>query len=82
MGKEKAIEIRANNRPKITLHIAPDDANFPKSYKYKRTEWVADKDAIFSAYEQGEDLSKIASVEVGFQVRFKNAPKKRSQKKK
>jgi hypothetical protein len=82
MGKEKAIEIRANSRPKITLHLSPDDPHFPKQYKHKRTEWIADLDAIFSAYEKGEDLSKIASVETGSQVRFKNAPKRRSQEKK
>jgi hypothetical protein len=75
MGKDKAIEIRANSRPKITLHLSPDDPHFPKQYKHKRTEWVADLDAILSAYEKGEDLSKIASVETSSQVRFKNAPK-------
>jgi Siphovirus Gp157 len=78
VGKNKAIEIRENNRPKITLQLSPDDANFPKQYKHKRTEWIADKDAIKEAYNQGEDISKFASVEVGSQVRFKNAPKRRS----
>jgi hypothetical protein len=79
MGKEKAIEIRPNSRPKITLQISPEDSLFPKQYKYKRTEWIADKDAIAEAYDRGEDLSDIASIEVDSQVRFKNAPKKRSQ---
>jgi hypothetical protein len=79
MGKDKAIEIRANSRPKITLHLSPDDPNFPKQYKHKRTFWVADFDAIVEAYDRGEDLSKIASAETGFQLRFKNAPKRRSQ---
>jgi hypothetical protein len=77
IGKEKAVEIRANSRPKITVHLSPDDPNFPKQYKYKRTEWIADKEAILSAHEKGEDLNNIASVEIGSQVRFKNAPKKR-----
>jgi hypothetical protein len=78
IGKEKAIEIRPNSRPKITLQVSPEAPSFPKRYKYKRTEWIADKDAIIEAYDRGEDLNHIASIEVGSQVRFKNAPKKRS----
>jgi hypothetical protein len=77
LGKTKAIEIRQNSRPKVTLNLPPCDRDFPTRFRYQRTEWLADKDAIVAAYEAGEDLSAIATVEIGYQVRFKNAPKRR-----
>jgi hypothetical protein len=77
LGKTKAIEIRQNSRPKVTLNLPPCDRDFPIRFRYQRTEWLADKDAIVAAYEAGEDISAIANVEIGYQVRFKNAPKYR-----
>jgi hypothetical protein len=136
LGKTKAIEIRQNSRPKVTLNLPPSDRDFPEGkvrqnwttfsspgfgianfsflagktsyllitklglltikmlvlprlsnfvqfhwtptrFRYQRTEWLADKDAILAAHEAGEDLSAIATVEIGYQVRFKNAPKRR-----
>jgi hypothetical protein len=77
LGKTKAIEIRQNSRPKVTLNLPPSDRDFPTRFRYQRTEWLADKDAIVAAHETGEDLSAIATVEIGYQVRFKNAPKHR-----
>lgn len=77
LGKTKAIEIRQNSRPKVTLNLLPSDRDFPTRFRYQRTEWLADKDAIVAAHEAGEDLSAIATVETGYQVRFKNAPKHR-----
>jgi hypothetical protein len=77
LGKTKAIEIRQNSRPKVTLNLPPSDRDFPTRFRYQRTEWLADKDAILAAHEAGEDLNAIATVEIGYQVRFKNAPKRR-----
>jgi hypothetical protein len=81
LGKTKAIEIRQNSRPRVTLNLPPSDRDFPTRFRYQRTEWLADKDAIVAAYEAGEDLSAIATVEIGYQVRFKNAPKHRKKSK-
>jgi hypothetical protein len=71
MGKNKAIEIRANSKPAIEVLGNLED--LPP--EYRKAKWIADKEAIASDHESGVDVSGFATVNFGKQVRFKNAPR-------
>ncbi|HAX88331.1 MAG TPA: hypothetical protein DCY91_19195 [Cyanobacteria bacterium UBA11370] len=75
VGKTRAIEIRDNSRPKITLKLSPDDPLFPDQFKESRTRTVALTDEIVAAHTAGQNVSAIADVTFGKQVRFKLRPK-------
>lgn len=76
MGKNKAIEIRANPKPAIEVLGNPEDL----PTQYRKAKWAADKEAISQDYESGVDVSDYATVSFGKQVRFKNAPRTRREK--
>jgi hypothetical protein len=81
MGKNKAIEIRPNNKPSINLLGRADDPLLPAHFKIQETKWVANREAIATAHQSGEDVSGWATVTWGKQVRFKNAPRHRRSRK-
>ncbi|HAG82051.1 MAG TPA: hypothetical protein DCL61_13000, partial [Cyanobacteria bacterium UBA12227] len=62
VGKTRAIEIRDNSRPKITLKLSPDDPLFPDQFKESRTRTVALTDEIVAAHTAGQNVSAIADV--------------------
>jgi Siphovirus Gp157 len=69
VGKDRVIEIR-DNPPKVAdLLIEVDDADFPD--EFKSIEYKPNNKAILSAYKAGCDISHIAQITVGKQVRFK-----------
>lgn len=76
VGKTRTIEIRDNSRPKVTLKLSPDNPLFPDQFKATRTRTVALTDEIAAAYAAGVDVSAIADVTLGKQVRFKLRPKR------
>lgn len=68
-GKEREIEIR-NNPPKVAnLILEVEDEDFPDEFRIIKYE--ANNKAILDAYKSGKDVSKIAEVTIGRQVRFK-----------
>jgi Siphovirus Gp157 len=69
VGKDRVIEIR-DNPPKVAdLLIEVDDADFPD--EFKSIEYKPNNKAILEAYKAGCDISHIAQITVGKQVRFK-----------
>ncbi|WP_245927762.1 siphovirus Gp157 family protein [Aphanothece hegewaldii] len=76
-GKDKAIEIRLNSKP--TIEVLGNPENLPK--QYRTAKWVADKEAIAADHIAGVDVSGFANVSFGKQVRFKNAPRNKKEKK-
>jgi hypothetical protein len=76
VGKIRVIEIRNNSRPKVTLKLPPDDPLFPERFRETRTRTVALTEEIAAAHSSGQDVSAIADVTIGKQVRFKLRPKR------
>ena len=69
IGKEREIEIR-DNPPKVAnLVVEVDDEDFPD--EFRTIKYQANNKAILDAYKSGKDVSKIALVTIGKQVRFK-----------
>ncbi|MEA5512254.1 siphovirus Gp157 family protein [Crocosphaera sp. UHCC 0190] len=80
LGKNKAIEIRANSKPSVEVLCAADDPGFPEKFRSSQITYKPDKEAIVQAHESGQDVSGFATVTWGKQVRFKNAPRRKRQK--
>ncbi|NEU71830.1 hypothetical protein PI95_004370 [Hassallia byssoidea VB512170] len=69
IGREREIEIR-HNPPKVAnLLVEVDDEDFPS--EFRTIKYQANNKAILEAYKSGKDVSNIASVTIGKQVRFK-----------
>jgi hypothetical protein len=69
IGKERVIEIR-DNPPKVAnLLLEVDDEDFPN--KFRTIKYQANNKAILEAYKSGQDISNVAEVTIGKQVRFK-----------
>ena len=69
IGKEREIEIR-DNPPKVAnLVVEVDDEDFPD--EFRTIKYQANNKAILDVYKSGKDVSKIALVTIGKQVRFK-----------
>ncbi len=69
IGKEREIEIR-DNPPKVAnLVVEVDDEDFPD--EFRTIKYQANNKAILDAYKSGKDVSQIALVTIGKQVRFK-----------
>lgn len=78
VGKEREIEIR-DNPPKVAgLLVEVNDEDFPS--EFRSIQYKADNKAILDAYKAGKDVSNIAEITVGKQVRFKVKSTKRSKK--
>ncbi|MUG95125.1 hypothetical protein F7734_23285 [Scytonema sp. UIC 10036] len=78
IGKEREIEIR-DNPPKVAaLLVEVNDEDFPS--EFRSIHYKADNKAILEAYKAGKDVSNIAEITVGKQVRFKVKSTKRSKK--
>ncbi|KYC34600.1 hypothetical protein WA1_51375 [Scytonema hofmannii PCC 7110] len=78
VGKEREIEIR-DNPPKVAgLLVEVNDEDFPS--EFRSIQYKADNKAILEAYKAGKDVSNIAEITVGKQVRFKVKSTKRSKK--
>ncbi|WP_017314075.1 siphovirus Gp157 family protein [Mastigocladopsis repens] len=69
IGKERVIEIR-DNPPKVAnLLLEVDDEDFPD--EFRTIKYQANNKAILEAYKSGQDISHVAEVTIGKQVRFK-----------
>ncbi len=69
IGKEREIEIR-DNPPKVAnLVVEVDDEDFPD--EFRTIKYQANNKAILDAYKTGKDVSNVAEVTIGKQVRFK-----------
>ncbi|MBD2432380.1 MULTISPECIES: siphovirus Gp157 family protein [Fischerella] len=80
IGKERVIEIR-DNPPKVAnLLVEVDDEDFPAEFRVIK--YQANNKAILEAYKSGQDISDIAEITIGKQVRFKvqSATKGRNKK--
>lgn len=80
IGKERVIEIR-DNPPKVAnLLVEVDDRDFPDEFRVIK--YQANNKAIIEAYKSGQDISDIAEITIGKQVRFKvqSATKGRNKK--
>lgn len=80
IGKERVIEIR-DNPPKVAnLLVEVDDEDFPDEFRVIK--YQANNKAILEAYKSGKDISDIAEITIGKQVRFKvqSATKGRNKK--
>jgi hypothetical protein len=78
VGKEREIEIR-DNPPKVAaLLVEVNDEDFPS--EFRSIQYKADNKAILEAYKAGKDVTNIAEITVGKQVRFKMKSTKRSKK--
>ncbi|RAM50982.1 MAG: hypothetical protein C6Y22_14100 [Hapalosiphonaceae cyanobacterium JJU2] len=68
IGKTREIEIR-DNPPKVAkLLIEVDDEDFPSEFRIIK--YQANNQAILDAYKTGKDVSNIAEITIGKQVRF------------
>ncbi|WP_026736171.1 siphovirus Gp157 family protein [Fischerella sp. PCC 9605] len=68
IGKTREIEIR-DNPPKVAkLLIEVDDEDFPS--EFRNIKYLANNQAILDAYKTGKDVSNIAEITIGKQVRF------------
>jgi hypothetical protein len=80
IGKERVIEIR-DNPPKVAnLLVEVDDRDFPDEFRVIK--YQANNKAILEAYKSGKDISDVAEITIGKQVRFKvqSATKGRNKK--
>ncbi len=80
IGKERVIEIR-DNPPKVAnLLVEVDDEDFPDEFRVIK--YQANNKAIIEAYKSGKDISDVAEITIGKQVRFKvqSATKGRNKK--
>ncbi|KAB8314294.1 hypothetical protein SD81_037770 [Tolypothrix campylonemoides VB511288] len=69
IGKSRVIEIR-DNPPKVAnLLLEVDDEDFPD--EFRTIKYQANNKAILEAYKSGQDISNVAEVTIGKQVRFK-----------
>ncbi|PMB02607.1 hypothetical protein CEN49_25165 [Fischerella thermalis CCMEE 5273] len=69
IGKERVIEIR-DNPPKVAnLLVEVDDEDFPS--EFITIKYQANNQAILEAYKSGKDVSNVAEITIGKQVRFK-----------
>jgi hypothetical protein len=69
IGKSRVIEIR-DNPPKVAnLLLEVDDEGFPD--EFRTIKYQANNKAILEAYKSGQDISNVAEVTIGKQVRFK-----------
>ncbi len=63
------IEIR-DNPPKVAnLLLEVDDEDFPD--EFRTIKYQANNKAILEAYKSGQDISNVAEVTIGKQIRFK-----------
>ncbi len=78
IGKEREIEIR-DNPPKVaTLLIEVDDEDFPS--EFRNIQYKANNKAILEAHKAGKDVSNIAEITIGKQIRFKVNSSKRGKR--
>ncbi len=69
IGKSRVIEIR-DNPPKVAnLLLEVDDEDFPD--EFRTIKYQANNKAILEAYKSGQDISNVAEVTIGKQIRFK-----------
>jgi hypothetical protein len=69
IGKSRVIEIR-DNPPKVAnLLLEVDDEDFPD--EFRTIKYQANNKAILEAYKSGQNISNVAEVTIGKQVRFK-----------
>ena len=69
IGKSRVIEIR-DNPPKVAnLLLEVDDEDFPD--EFRTIKYQANNKAILEAYKSGQNISNLAEVTIGKQVRFK-----------
>ncbi|MBW4498767.1 MAG: siphovirus Gp157 family protein [Scytonema hyalinum WJT4-NPBG1] len=69
IGKSRVIEIR-DNPPKVAnLLLEVDDEGFPD--EFRTIKYQANNKAILEAYKSGQDISNVAEVTIGKQVRFR-----------
>lgn len=69
LGKEREIEIRDNPTKVANLLVEVDDEDFPSEFRIIK--YQANNKAILEAHKSGRDVSNIAEIAVGKQVRFK-----------
>jgi hypothetical protein len=80
IGKERVIEIR-DNPPKVAnLLVEVDDEDFPDEFRVIK--YQANNKGIIEAYKSGRDISNVAEVTIGKQVRFKVQSGSKSRNKK
>ena len=78
VGREREIEIR-DNPPKVAkLLVEVDYEDFPS--EFRSIHYKANNKAILEAYKAGLDVSDLAEITVGKQVRFKVKSSKKGKK--
>lgn len=71
IGKTRTITIQSSP-PKVSqLHIEPNAPEFSDKFCSVRMEYKIDAKALVSAWKSGEDISEIADIEQGHNVRFR-----------